>query len=374
MNSYNFNSSLSYKANYINQSIVKWPGGKRRELTIINKYLPKHFVNYYEPFVGGGICYLNIEAEKYFINDKCEDLINLYSVLQLAKSSEFLQYLSIFDDIWQNVANLFLNNCDLRMSGDNDFTVQYLMTKILSIESIKQFCTIDDNVLRTELYKRFKGKIANIARLNKLSQISDKDFNDNIEAAVKSAIYNYARYLMNYKRSILPNTQYLAIYFFIRDMAYSGMFRYCRNGNFNVPYGGIGYNRKRFVNKIEYLKSDFIKNRLKHTQIYCGDFDQFFQHVKPAENDFIFLDPPYDTEFSTYSQSVFDKNDQARLADYLINDCKSPWLMIIKSTDFIDGLYSNNNLQIIRFDKTYQASFQGRNDRKSTHILVKNYE
>ena len=48
-----------------NASIVKWQGGKKQELKIIKEYLPKEFQNYYEPFVGGGSCFLNIEAKKY---------------------------------------------------------------------------------------------------------------------------------------------------------------------------------------------------------------------------------------------------------------------------------------------------------------------
>ena len=39
-------------------------------------------------------------------------------------------------------------------------------------------------------------------------------------------------------------------------------------------------------------------------------------------NDFVFLDPPYDSEFSTYAKNEFDRGDQARLADYLIKECK----------------------------------------------------
>ncbi len=39
---------------YINKSILKWPGGKERELYQIKNALPKQIKNYYEPFIGGG--------------------------------------------------------------------------------------------------------------------------------------------------------------------------------------------------------------------------------------------------------------------------------------------------------------------------------
>jgi DNA adenine methylase len=39
------------------------------------------------------------------------------------------------------------------------------------------------------------------------------------------------------------------------------------------------------------------------------------------------LDPPYDSEFSTYAKNEFNKDDQKRLANYLINDCPAKWMM-----------------------------------------------
>src|SRR5690625_6616588 len=46
-----------------------------------------------------------------------------------------------------------------------------------------------------------------------------------------------------------------AIYLFIRQMCYSSMFRYNKSGEFNVPYGGISYNKNNFDRFIKYFKS-----------------------------------------------------------------------------------------------------------------------
>ncbi len=40
-----------------------------------------------------------------------------------------------------------------------------------------------------------------------------------------------------------------ALFVIIRNYAYSGMFRYNAKGEFNVPYGGIGYNHKNLDKK-----------------------------------------------------------------------------------------------------------------------------
>ena len=66
----------------MNKSFLKWAGGKRSSLYMIEKeigYVPKQLV---EPFVGSGTVFLNIDAEKYLLCDLNEDLINLYSVLK----------------------------------------------------------------------------------------------------------------------------------------------------------------------------------------------------------------------------------------------------------------------------------------------------
>jgi DNA adenine methylase len=51
-------------------TLIKYPGGKQKELKYILSELPGDSKSFYEPFVGGGAVYLNIEANKYFINYK----------------------------------------------------------------------------------------------------------------------------------------------------------------------------------------------------------------------------------------------------------------------------------------------------------------
>lgn len=56
--------------------IIKWAGGKEKELKFIIPNLPI-FENYYEPFVGGGSVFAKINAKKYYINDKSSELISI---------------------------------------------------------------------------------------------------------------------------------------------------------------------------------------------------------------------------------------------------------------------------------------------------------
>ena len=87
------------------------------------------------------------------------------------------------------------------------------------------------------------------------------------------------------------------------------------------------------------------------TQIYSRDFEEFFRQVNPDERDFMFLDPPYDTEFSDYEGEAFTKLDQARLA-VALSKTKAKFLLIIKNTPFIEALYSQG-FYVRRLDKQY---------------------
>ena len=91
------------------------------------------------------------------------------------------------------------------------------------------------------------------------------------------------------------------------------------------------------------------------------------------ETDFMFLDPPYDTEFSTYAKNNFDKEDQIRLANYLYTT-KAKFMLIIKNTDFIFDLYKDKGFYIKSFDKRYLVSFMNRNDKEVEHLLITNYD
>lgn len=217
-----------------------------------------------------------------------------------------------------------------------------------------------------------------MSRMNELEMekhlLPDNDLLDNIETAIKSAVYMNYRHMYNDKTIAESNMMlHCALFFFMRNYAYSGMFRYSKKGDFNVPYGGIAYNSKLMNKKLNYYRSKPLLNHFADTKIYNLDFEEFLRTVAPTENDFVFLDPPYDSEFSTYAQNAFTKTDQERLAHYMINECRAKWMLVIKNTEFIYNLYNKEGINIRTFDKEYLVSFMNRNDKKVTHLLITNY-
>ena len=74
---------------------------------------------------------------------------------------------------------------------------------------------------------------------------------------------------------------------------------------------------KYITSKIEQMNSNDVISYFKHSSIYNLDFEEFLNLFDLNENNFIFLDPPYDSEFSTYDNNSFDRNEQIRLRDYM---------------------------------------------------------
>lgn len=373
-------------------AIIKWTGGKENELKYITPLLPENFKNYFEPFVGGGAVWASIKANKYFINDKSDELISLYVSISGKNPSRRNDFFTIMEKImsdWDILTNITEINQDLFIDTYTQFSKNKISDKDItnfvdgfiktnSAQFVKMFSE-ELNYNSDFFLKELKiNMVRKIKRMKVLEQrhyvLPPDEIISNIETAIKSAFYMQIRHLYNnvseYK---IEGATKDAIFFFVRNFTYSAMFRYNSDGKFNVPYGGIGYNRKDVQKKLNYLKCDELKQHLDKTSIDNLDFEDFFKKRVPTNEDFIFLDPPYDSEFSTYSQNEFNREDQSRLANYLINNCQGKWMMIIKNTPFMQELYFDKGLNILTFDKTYLVSFMNRNDKEVEHLLIKNY-
>lgn len=62
--------------------IVKWVGGKRQLMFELLKNMPENYNRYFEPFIGGGALFFELQPQNGYISDMNEELINLYSVVR----------------------------------------------------------------------------------------------------------------------------------------------------------------------------------------------------------------------------------------------------------------------------------------------------
>jgi len=65
--------------------------------------------------------------------------------------------------------------------------------------------------------------------------------------------------------------------------------------------------------------------------------------------------------------------DQVRLAQFLLHECRAKFMLVIKNTPAILELYSSKGFNISTFDKTYLVSFQDRNNRDVEHLIITNF-
>lgn len=379
-------TNLNVRANL--SPVLKWPGGKEKELRYILPNLPNNINNYFEPFVGGGSVYTAMSANHYYINDLSEELMSLYQDIKTG-NNDFFNYAECIDRSWENAHLFYERHKDL-----NDLYISFRNEEINEDElkkSINSFCQNNNteinnivsaifdmkrDVLFSELAKNLFRKMIRMNSLEKTRhKLSELEIDDNIETAVKSSLYMYYRCIYNTHDIFEKRPEMLtSLFLFLRNYAYSGMFRFNGKGEFNVPYGGMAYNSKYMKKKLDYYHSEPLKRHLEHTSIYNCDFEDFLKKTDPQENDFIFLDPPYDSDFSTYDKNVFNHEDHQRLANFLLKETKAKWMMIIKYTDFIYNLYKDKEgVNINAFEKKYLVSFMNRNDKKATHLLITNY-
>ncbi|MFV0552986.1 MAG: DNA adenine methylase [Anaerorhabdus sp.] len=380
--------------------LLKYPGGKEKELEQILPRLPENINRYYEPFVGGGAVFLAINCKEYLINDKSKELISLYEFVK-ENNKVFLKTLKDFDHNWnvmtavienhneeliqlyfnykkENLSKLELKNEVEKFVKQNEIEFNGMLQPCFNVK-IENFVE--------ELNKSISNKMIRMALIeNKKRNLDLNDITKNIEGSFKNAFYMHFRYLYNKSIQLINDGEITkeyatAIYVFIRQYCYSSMFRYNNMGKFNVPYGGISYNRKSLLKNIKNYEDVRTIKHLDKTIIGNEDFYTFMERHKPLKNDFLFIDPPYDTEFSTYDRNEFNKNDQMRLANYLINECKANFMVVIKNTEFIRNLYkegiktkNGGILKVNIFDKKYMVSFQDRNNKNAEHLIITNYE
>lgn len=368
------------------QAIVKWPGGKISEAGVILPLLPRFPGRFIDPFVGGGAIFFAAGATQSCINDLSQELVSLYRFVQ-TQDEKFFFAIDNFNNNRNQLNSLIENDYKFFITLFNELSKEEndksnLENKLLKWIDRKKNKIIDltfkemsSSVFVEELAKNLKRKILRTKKLStENGGFSKEEVLANIETALHSAYYMYIRHLYNNAQKLLLNSSIvIATFYYMREFCYSSMFRYNQEGKFNVPYGGMAYNSKNFSEKINRLKSNSYQRYLRNTKIYNLDFEEFIKKISPTKEDFIFLDPPYDSDFSTYDGNSFTEKDHKRLAN-LMSETQSGFLMVIKKTDFVFDLYGSiPNVKVQSFEKKYMVSFQNRNDKNTKHLVITNY-
>jgi len=118
-----------------------------------------------------------------------------------------------------------------------------------------------------------------------------------------------------------------AIFYYLNRTCYNGLCRFNRSGEFNVPFGRY----KKLI-----YKTDFAEYVPAFAQ---WDFSRVdFEKLPLRPDDFVYADPPYDVQFTSYSKDNFNWDDQVRLAQWLAQH-PGPVVLSNQATDRIRRLY-----------------------------------
>lgn len=274
--------------------IFKWSGGKRKEIKYIKEYMPNNFDTYYEPFIGGGALWFNLEHNKNVINDDFFDVTNFYQNLK--------------DDTGKLISDI------------------------------------------NEIAKEYNSYDKTIISKDEWSKLAEKYY------------YNYRKM----EEGKVTDYDYAIRFYLLRQLSYSGMLRYNKQGKMNAPFG--------WYKRLKPIEHDIhkLKKILDNTIIHNTDW---LDSVSTAtENDFVFIDPPYTRVFQDYSpDNNFNKEEHMKLSDW-IHNTKSKVMIIINKDDFTDNLYKD--LTKIEYNFKYNIQYRDRmteKDSNSIHILATNY-
>ena len=367
------------------QPLIKWPGGKSSEIEYIRNIIPSNYDRYIEPFCGGAAVYFYLEPGKAIINDISQNLTSFYKLIK-EEDLSFKSYMYELNLMWDNIkikSKTTISELKILFEKyklgniEKDETKSLLQKYVLELLKTENYSVLDNSLLIKEMKRTLVDKFFRTYN-NEIKlgvELSNEDLEENLLTGISGGIYMAARAEFNRLEHCinLLNEEYskkIALFYFVREFCYGSMFRYNKNGDFNIPYGGKGYNHKDYKKKLDLIFNKKTISLLKNTEIKNGDFEKVFEEL--TENDFIFLDPPYDTDFSDYENKSFDKQDQERLAKTL-EKTKAKFILIIKNTPFIYNLYNKECFKIKSFDNNYAYCVKNRNNRSVEHLIITNY-
>ena len=259
--------------------VVKYQGGKTKELPIIKQLAPQ-FERIVEPFCGGSSVSLYYE-DYCLLNDINESVINLYKVI----------------------------------SSDDYYALQNRINEIKSYE-------------HDELSK----------------------------------VYYSSRDIINSPNSY-TQLEWAIAYIVVRQLCFSGMERYNKNGQFNVPYGHY----KKMSCNLSLQHHQFFKDKVTLTHD-----DAISIIEKCNKDDWIFIDPPYLDRLG-YTKGDGGLELHSRLIEAM-KVTQSKWLFVHSDCEFYRDNLSEFN--IITKDFKYMQNFGKDKDHsgsKVKHLYITNY-
>jgi len=147
------------------------------------------------------------------------------------------------------------------------------------------------------------------------------------------------------------------LFYYLNRTGYNGLCRFNQKGKYNVPFGRY--------NRIDYIREYWLYRELfKQWQFSCVDFEK----LETTEDDFVYADPPYDVQFTSYSKGGFSWEDQVRLVKWLAKH-PGPVVLSNQATGRIIDLYRSYGYKLKYIDAPRMISCDG-NRTKAREVLA----
>jgi DNA adenine methylase len=148
------------------------------------------------------------------------------------------------------------------------------------------------------------------------------------------------------------------LFYYLNRTCFNGLCRFNLSGEFNVPFG-----RYKTVNYATDLSG--YRKLFRGWSFTNKDLEQ----LSIDRDDFIYADPPYDVEFTTYSAGGFSWNDQMRTAELLAKH-RGPVLLSNQATKRIVDLYRRLKFDLKFLDAPRRISCNG-NRQTAREVLAR---
>ena len=318
----------------IPRPVLKWAGGKRQLLDVIDSHLPPGMsdggiTTYVEPMIGGAAVFFHMKEKygatltNYHISDYNWDLFVLYSAIK-SRVSDLVGELRALSDEYIPLPPT--------QKGDKEGE-------------------------RISMYKRIRD-----------------EYNDDEWEGVR-----FHDDGSTFRREMSDRwVRRAAMTIFLNRTCFNGLYRVNSSGKFNVPHGR--YDNPEIVDEENLIA---VSKALADVQVSVGSYEDNLAMVD--ERTFVYFDPPYrplpnTKSFADYHKAPFGDAEQKDLAKAFMElDGRGAKLMLSNSDpkntdeddDFFDRLYSQFTIHRVSAIRAINSDGGGRG--RITEILVTNY-
>lgn len=186
------------------------------------------------------------------------------------------------------------------------------------------------------------------------------------------AKFNKESYML-LRKDFNKNKENMALLYMLLVYGFNRMLRFNKKGEFNLPVGNVDFNN----NVANALNSYFAYVVDKDIELYNMDFQEFIKKVKPTENDFVYLDPPYLITCSEYNK-LWNEDSEIRLINFLdeldSRNIKFAVSNVLWHRKKYNGTFNEwaKKYNIVKIQSNY-ISYHDNSEKDSYEVLVKNY-